>query len=222
MRGRAAVQMILLGLLAGCSGRPVSPMPDGGPPPSVDRRSPFADQRGIERARPGPDSRGPDAGACPKWYLLCGGVCVSQTDNNCGACGHACVPPFYCHNDTGIGVCSTKIACGGAIIDPLSDNYNCGTCGTKCDVAAGFTCIGDITKVPPGECKCVSGMKVCGSPPKCVDTHSDPKNCGGCGIVCPPAAPNCTDDTGTGGSCTHLIGGVLTDPWATITAAPAG
>ena len=44
---------------------------------------------------------------------------------------------------------------------------------------------------------CAMGTTLCGA--TCVDTSSDPLNCGGCGIVCPAATPTCV-----GSVCTIL------------------
>jgi hypothetical protein len=39
-------------------------------------------------------------------------------------------------------------------------------------------------------CACANGETVCGN--RCIDTTSDPRNCGGCGIRCPHSVI-CTD-----------------------------
>jgi hypothetical protein len=66
--------------------------------------------------------------------------------------------------------------CGGVCTDVLTDNANCGSCGTVC--ANGSSCCGGT----------------------CINTTSDQNNCGGCGIACgrdTPAEPrdNCCNST---------------------------
>ena len=65
--------------------------------------------------------------------------------------------------------------CGGCCTDLQSDNDHCGTCGNKCDVAAGFICTA-------GQCECLVGLTDCSG--KCVDLTTDNYNCGSCGNAC--------------------------------------
>jgi len=68
-------------------------------------------------------------------------------------------------------------------------------------VAAAVNTIGPAfvrTTVPiPPELRCPGGLSRCGG--GCIDTRTDPANCGACGKVC-PSYPNATS-TCTGGTC---------------------
>lgn len=97
-------------------------------------------------------------GTCDVRLDPCGGVCValSGDTNNCGACGNACGAGQTCSNgacasplppppDAGPAVDSgncdfgfDKCGAGGACVEILFDNKNCGTCGNIC--GAGTTC----------------------------------------------------------------------------------
>lgn len=126
------------------------------------------------------------------------------TDDSCGACGNECQDGTTCGVQFMLGLMRPMCMCpkgttfcGGSItmgsevlklgdcLNLNSDRYNCGGCGTACpnDVPnAEATCV-------YGMCNssCFSGWGDCnGSPQDGCETHiaSDPKNCGGCGIVC--------------------------------------
>lgn len=97
------------------------------------------------------------------------------------------------------GQCSAGLTpCSGKCVDLMTDSDNCGKCGFS--VPFGESCInGQFSSVsggngstassattarfttrttcPPGQFSC-SGI--------CRDLLNDPKNCGGCGKVCPP------------------------------------
>ena len=95
--------------------------------------------------------------------------------------------------------------CGGACVDVLFDELNCGACGMAC--AAGEACLrgvcmagacvtdsdcddGDPATVDTcvaGVCEhgsdvCPAGMAMCGG--ACVDLTNDAANCGACGMAC--------------------------------------
>ena len=67
-------------------------------------------------------------------------------------------------------------------IPPFRDDNNCGACGLAC-VAPNDTCL----ETSPGvlECKprCTLPQVACSA--RCVNTQTDPENCGQCGNVCP-------------------------------------
>jgi hypothetical protein len=66
-------------------------------------------------------------------------------------------------------------ACGGALVDILSDKSNCGNCGFLCP--ANGTC-------SAGQCPPPPGLLSCGYA-NFVDWRTDNKNCGRCNSTCP-------------------------------------
>jgi hypothetical protein len=95
-----------------------------------------------------------------------------------------------CRCPAGSGVCNT-------INGPL-----CLTCPPDQLVAAGCRCLCKVGGQPPvgGVCPCPPGLTRCGA--ACVDTQSDPANCGGCGAGCDDGN-ECTTDACGGGTCAH-------------------
>ncbi len=138
---------------------------------------------------------GPDGG------LTCSDL---QSDPaNCGECGQACPPNetcvgAFCQCPSGNSLC--PLPDGGAVCTDLStDPNNCGQCAALCD---GGDCQCDpqtqVCSAPaegePGVCTCLGTLTACGANGgDCVDTNSDPQNCGGCGQVCPTG--NCAGGT---------------------------
>ncbi|AKU95329.1 Tryptophan synthase alpha chain [Labilithrix luteola] len=130
-------------------------------------------------------------------------------DANCGACGNVCRPPagktappkshfgcsksecghlkcdeaapFYrfadCNKDLESG--PTSDGCEVDILAPNDDH--CGACNNKCK--DGQHCFFDRMSGPI--CECPTGQRFCEERGTCIDTSSDPKNCGGCNVVCP-------------------------------------
>ena len=133
----------------------------------------------------------------------CGGVCVDLTTDaaNCGLCGFACAPgetceAEFCHAAGGAGCLAGLTDCGGGVCADLStDPANCGGCGVAC--AAGETCGGGACagQAAAAVVDCAGqGLTDCGGG-VCIDTTSDPANCGGCGNGCGEGT------TCVGGSC---------------------
>jgi hypothetical protein len=121
-------------------------------------------------------------------FQECSGVCqdVLYDPNNCGWCGNVCPPPppNSKGKSTGAAVCLS------------------GTCGCSCDKGL-RECVD-----AKGRCVCVSGPCACTtanckSPNTCcnnvcIDTMTDPGNCGGCGKACqcgPGFTAVCTSGT---------------------------
>jgi hypothetical protein len=122
------------------------------------------------------------------------------TDDNCGYCGNTCgagqkcavdgmgKPSCVC--DSGLTFCQTGEQHGlpeGYCIDVSSSPSNCGTCFNRCSLGgAGYSQIAvcDFGKCTVG---CRNGAADCNGSQfdGCeIDTRSDPRNCGGCGITC--------------------------------------
>jgi hypothetical protein len=76
----------------------------------------------------------------------------------------------------GAAGCESGTLCGGTCVDLMSDQGNCGACGTAC--GAGQVCSGGTCTLD-----CGAGTTKCGT--NCVDTQNDPSNCGTCGMACP-------------------------------------
>jgi hypothetical protein len=92
----------------------------------------------------------------------------------------------------GVCVCSDPLReCAGKCTDLLTDEQNCGECGTNC--GEGNACVA-------GECVCNEGTEECGD--GCVDVLTDTDNCGSCDFTC-GAGQTCS-----GGQCLCEGGGV--------------
>jgi hypothetical protein len=127
---------------------------------------------------------------------LCGTQCVtlSSDENNCGACGRACLSEQRCQQ--GRCLCpGTQNECDGVCVDRASDSKNCGSCGHVCEDAElcqGGQCLPNDTDCSPacsGGQQCVNGSCVCGDgqsycADRCIDTKRDTNNCGACGMRC--------------------------------------
>lgn len=83
--------------------------------------------------------------------------------------------------------------CGGRCVSLLSDEANCGACGTTCDALAICSA---------GACACAPGATACGA--TCADLASDTAHCGACGNAC-AASDVCSD-----GACAPTCGSGLT------------
>ncbi|MHB1846852.1 MAG: hypothetical protein ACYCWW_18685 [Deltaproteobacteria bacterium] len=136
-----------------------------------------------------------NAAQCPG---IDGGLVCSDLQSdpaNCSQCGEACPQNEQCVG----GLCQCQngnticpLPDGGVICADLStDPNNCGGCALGCD---GGNCQCDpatqacVAPAPgaPGACTCQGTLTPCGANGGgCVDTNSDPNNCGGCGLLCP-------------------------------------
>jgi hypothetical protein len=108
--------------------------------------------------------------ACPSTTRLCG---TNGLNLSCCSAGATC--------------------CSGVCTDLTRDSQNCGGCGRKCASYPNVqsSCIG-------GACSysCYAGYADCdGSASNGCEIYlgADPRNCGACGHICPPAAPYCVN-----------------------------
>ena len=122
------------------------------------------------------------------------------TDDNCGHCGNKCgagqkcavddmgLPSCVCDSD--LTFCQTGEVSGlpkGYCVDISSSVGDCGACGTACAVFGDGW--GQRAECEFGNCviACSDGWANCNGSQVdgCeIDTRSDPRNCGGCGITC--------------------------------------
>ncbi|MDF2694634.1 MAG: Tryptophan synthase alpha chain [Labilithrix sp.] len=156
-------------------------------------------------------------------------VDLSSDDDSCGKCGFSCkeqpipplpdggvVPPHMyfgcmqgkcqdlrCFQDSSSKWedCNDSKFPDGCEVNLLEINTeHCGKCENKC--APDKKCFS--TPETGMACQCQDGKTYCGTPwgwppPTCVDTESDPQNCGSCGYRC--QAPSGTTPTCTHGRC---------------------
>ncbi|OJY25641.1 MAG: hypothetical protein BGO98_34005 [Myxococcales bacterium 68-20] len=123
----------------------------------------------------------------------------TSTDDNCGYCGNKCGAGQKCGVNEASGELSCLCAEGrtfcqtgekdglpvGRCADVISDTLNCGACGVSC----GGANLNEMPICDYGRCvfRCRNGAADCNGSRTdgCeIDTRSDPRNCGGCGITC--------------------------------------
>lgn len=119
--------------------------------------------------------RGRCQGSCRNGQKLCNGRCIAKS----AACDAVPGPS----DPTGPPAQSNTIACGGAQVNPQTDEANCGACGRACPLGA--RCL-------EGECFCPAGTSRCPGIDRCVELLTDPANCAACGNRCGPGQ-TCTD-----------------------------
>jgi hypothetical protein len=148
---------------------------------------------------------------CDPGLTNCSGICVDKTSNlqNCGRCGSACNPPptgaasicsqGQCHwvcADGNQDVCLNRTSGLKECVDLQTDKNHCGGCELEC--VEGTCCVpGQCTRICTSSTPSTSSTKpatkaesvcpndrptVCSG--VCVDTTSDPSNCGKCGLQC--------------------------------------
>jgi hypothetical protein len=146
---------------------------------------------------------------CNKRFANCDDVesngCETSllSDANCGACGNACPDGQACRLDgdqqpqcmcpPGKTYCQTVCYgndCLGACVDLTSSLSHCGACGAGCP-SNGLS--NSQRTCSYGTCvmRCNQGQADCNNSASdgCeVNTDSDPRNCGGCGIGCDAVA----------------------------------
>lgn len=147
---------------------------------------------------------------CTAGYADCNGnstdgceINISNSLNNCGACGNVCVVPNAVANCVG-GLC-TIVTCSAGFKDCNSspsdgcevyvqnNTSNCGNCGVTCAIVpnAAIGCVSGnciITSCNAGYANC-DGNYNNGCE---VNIRTDNFNCGNCGIVC-PAGKTCVN-----------------------------
>lgn len=92
-----------------------------------------------------------------------------------------------------------ELLCSGTCVDVREDPAHCGRCNVVCPMSAsceGGICVGSsgagrsgAARVAVVPTRCRSTEAFCRG--ACIDTESDPLNCGGCDRGCPAEAPVC-------------------------------
>jgi len=143
---------------------------------------------------------------CKPGFADCDGVLENgcetsiRTDDDCGYCGNTCGAGqkcaadgngrLSCMCDPGLTFCQTGENQGlpeGYCVDVSSSPGNCGACGNRCSLGGGG--YSQLAVCDFGKCTigCRDGAADCNGSQAdgCeIDTKSDPRNCGGCGITC--------------------------------------
>ena len=200
-----------------CSGGPtmdgsVMPMPDSSVP-SMCMPTCSADERCcgttcFDRAAPAGqlDARTHES------FLNCNGCglgCDMDRASRCGAPAAGGAAQCLCGNTSQCPVGQACVQRAGNYLcaDLRFDRDNCGEVGRVC--AEGESCTNGMCGCGAGPA-CAAGQACCGS--ACIDTSSDAMNCGGCGTVCGPNAPNCNSGScgcGSGPACAAPVAGVF-------------
>ncbi len=171
-----------------------NPAGDGGTPPANMYYGCRNGECGHLKCRPGyANCDGKESTGCET---------LLTTDVNCGTCGNACAAGESCQRDYfGHYTCMCPqglTICNGRCVDVATDVFNCGSCGAQCEDRSGGVVIGVSGKTSVATCvhgtcalTCVAGRADCNGNRNddCeTNTNSDPRNCGGCGIVCDAVA----------------------------------
>jgi hypothetical protein len=152
---------------------------------------------------------------CPACEACQGGACVAvDCGDPCLECvDNACVPKACGDCEECVGGACQAIDCGSPCLE-CSNNAcppkECDACA-PCDPATGactpIDCGDPCLVCKDGACRptCETGQTCCEG--DCVDTNSDPNNCGACDNACTdPLAPDCLDGAcgcGSNTSCNY-------------------
>ncbi|MFO0608207.1 MAG: hypothetical protein U0324_33890 [Polyangiales bacterium] len=159
-------------------------------------------------------------GACNPGFGNCDGNAANGCETNlsgdianCGACSNRCTAPNGTPSCSagacGVAACNTgfancnAMAADGCEVNTLTDQFNCGACGLRCNYNTGTasnTCGG-------GACMptCNAGYLNCDGDPRngCESSINANNACGGCGRLC---ALSCA----AGGACSGVSPGSYT------------
>ena len=141
-----------------------------------------------------PSNCGAQYVTCPSGQTCTAGVCSGSV----APCNSGGQNGAYCNLGTS-GTGTSELCCaGGGCTDVLTDPANCGTCGNLCP--SNLSCIAGLCEAASctGQtngtgCGAGGTNECCGG--TCVDSQTDPSNCGSCGAHCSGA------ETCAGGRC---------------------
>lgn len=117
------------------------------------------------------------------------------TEEQCGACGNACLAGETCCADGATFACANT----------SSSSRFCGNCETRCSpgqACCGGTCTDiETDELNCGACNnpCAAGQQCCGG--RCIDPSSSAAHCGGCGNACEEPNVCCPSRTGEAADC---------------------
>ncbi len=213
MQNIITITCLVIFVLSGCGGPPSSPTPAD----AAEEPTPHDDAAPDFDVADAPVDNAPalpDAGPCPAGQTRCGDECIDlQTSpTHCGTCDGNCrglpgVNGLAITCERGACTASSHCAAGFADCDTMTANGceadlarpdSCGACGITCsgatpactlvmgDSGAPRTCTSGCTPTTPSRCG-----------ETCVDTRTDPLNCGACGTRCsfPHATSSCVSAT---------------------------
>lgn len=111
----------------------------------------------------------PEGFECDFETSTCEGQCTGDAD---------CWEGTVCEGELCVRGCRSGTLCESGCADTLTDVFNCGGCGNRCDDTEGTPVCRD------GFCdfECAPGETRCGD--RCVDLQYDSENCGACGTTC--------------------------------------
>jgi hypothetical protein len=139
---------------------------------------------GTGCASPEVCSTGACGNHCASGLTDCNRSCVDADSDsrNCGMCANACGQGEKCQGGTCVPECPVgQTLCSGNCAATNSDAKNCGACGNVCP--DNFFCVFGVCILgcPPPLTRCIPDGGASDGGSQCVDTRSDPNNCGGCG-----------------------------------------
>jgi hypothetical protein len=150
----------------------------------------------------GDDGCGGRCGTCDIDQVCANGRCASSCPRGQKNCAGNCIPNNQCCTDADCSA-STPTCCGGACLDLLADERNCGACGARCSINE--TCVGGGCLCGTDACSTVNPGFSC-----CLELAGGGP-CGGCSgsdflildtcakvSNCPSGTTECTGTSSSG------------------------
>jgi hypothetical protein len=151
----------------------------------------------------GDDGCGGRCGTCSPDLVCADGRCASSCPGGQKVCDSNCIPNNQCCTNRDCPA-SSPTCCGGACLNVLTDERNCGTCGTRCSVNE--HCVTGACRCGAnGTLSCPPGTSCCGDSCWCESADGNYLNPLTCTIVQDCALSGLT-------ACDGTIGGACGDP----------